>query len=115
MLLQNISRLVAWLILAAIVVLTLVPPELRPTTPVPHNNEHAIIFFLGATAFGFGYPGHELLLSVGALVFCAAIELAQLFVPGRHARLSDFLVDVSAALIGIFVGSIMLRTFSPVG
>ena len=30
-----------------------------------------------------------------------AIEIAQLWVPGRHARLIDFLVDTTAACIGI--------------
>jgi len=30
---------------------------------------------------------------VALLAFAAAIELAQLLVPGRHARLSDFLID----------------------
>jgi VanZ family protein len=108
-LLQNINRTVAWLMLSAIVVLTMVPPGVRPITFVPHKIEHAGIFLVAGISFGIAYRGRECLLSIAAFVFCAAIELAQLYVPGRHARLSDFIVDAIAAVIGIFVGSILLR------
>jgi len=108
MLLQNINRAVAWLMLSAIVVLTVVPPGWRPTTFVLHKIEHAGIFLVAGISFGMAYLGRECLLSIVAIVFCAAIELAQLYVPGRHARLSDFIVDAIAAVMGVFVGSILL-------
>ena len=38
------------------------------------------------------------LLLVG---FVGVIEIAQLVVPGRHARLSDFLIDAFAVSIGL--------------
>jgi len=31
------------------------------------------------------------------------LELLQLFVPGRHARLEDFVVDALAALVGFAI------------
>ena len=105
--LQNINRVVAWLLLLAIVVLSVVPPSLRPTTSAPHQIEHAAIFLATGISFGMAYLGHERLLSIGAIIFCAAIELAQLYVQGRHARLSDFIVDTTAAVLGVFV----LRTW----
>jgi VanZ family protein len=108
-LLQNVSRATAWIILAAIVLLTIVPPDLRPITLAPHNVEHAAVFLLGGLAFAVAYRGHALLLSIAALPFCAGLEIAQLFVPGRHARISDFAVDVIAALIGVAAGSIIAR------
>jgi VanZ family protein len=43
------------------------------------------------------------------VLFCAGIELAQLIVPGRHARLSDFFVDAIAICVGIFAGSTLIR------
>jgi len=107
MLAQNIGRVVAWFALAAIIVLSLVPPGARPTTIFPHKIEHAVIFFVDGIAFGIAYRGYEWVLSIGAVVFCAALELAQLVVPGRHARLSDFFVDAIAVCIGIFSGSIV--------
>jgi len=111
MLLQNINRVLAWLLLSAIVVLSVVPPSSRPTTFVPHNFEHAAIFMATGISFGTAYLGSERLLSLGAIIFCAAIELIQLYVPGRHARLSDFIVDATAAVLGVFAGCILLRTW----
>jgi VanZ family protein len=106
---QNIGRLVAWFALAAIVVLSLVPPGARPTTFFPHKIEHAGIFFVDGIAFGIAYRGYEWLSAIGAVIFCAGIELAQLMIPGRHARLSDFFVDAGAICIGIFAGSTLTR------
>ena len=106
---QNIGRLVAWFALAAIVVLSLVPPGARPTTFFPHKIEHAGIFFVDGIAFGIAYRGYEWLSSIGAVIFCAGIELAQLMIPGRHARLSDFFVDAAAICVGIFAGSALTR------
>jgi VanZ family protein len=109
MLAQNIGRVVAWVTLAAIVVLSLVPPADRPITPFPHKIEHAGIFLLNGAAFGFVYCGYEWLLSLGAVIFCAGIEIAQLMIPGRHARLADFFVDAIAVCVGIFAGSSLIR------
>src|SRR5215468_1813726 len=96
--------------LVVIVVLSLAPPWVRPTRPgVPHHLEHAAIFFLNGAAFGIAYLGYERWLNVTAIAFCAGIELAQLMVPGRHARVSDFVVDAVAACIGIFAGPLMIR------
>ena len=64
------------------------------------------IFFAAGITFAAGYPRREWLLTVGAIFFCAGIELAQLAVPGRHARLGDFIVDAIAALAGLLVASI---------
>src|SRR5580704_5659399 len=109
-LVQNISRATAWIVLGAIVLLTIVPPSLRTTTPVSHNVEHATIFALDGLAFGIAYRGHALLLSIAALPLCAGLELAQLFVPGRHARISDFVVDAIAALMGIAAAKLCERS-----
>jgi VanZ family protein len=87
----------------------MVPPSLRPITPAPHNVEHAAIFLLDGLAFAFAYRGRALLLSMAAPSFCGGLEVAQLFIPGRHARLSDFVVDFIAALIGIVAGTIIAR------
>jgi VanZ family protein len=100
---------VAWLALAAIIFLSLVPPGVRPTTFFPHKMEHAGIFLFDGLAFGIAYLGYEGLLSVSAVIFCAGIELTQLMIPGRHARFSDFVVDATAVCVGVFVGSTLIR------
>ncbi len=109
MALQSLARAGAWLMLAAIVVLSLVPPAFRPSTPMPHHVEHLGAFFLDGLACGVSFPGHERLLSLAAVAFCAGIELAQLMVLGRHARVSDFIIDAAAACIAIFAGQLLIR------
>jgi VanZ family protein len=105
---QSPVRAAAWLILAVIALLSLVPPTARPTV-APHILEHAGAFLLDGLAFSVAYPGHERWLCIGAVAFCGGIELAQLMVPGRHARVSDFVVDAVAACIGICAGSVLMR------
>jgi hypothetical protein len=109
MMIRTVARATAWFALAAIIVLSLVPPGIRPSTYVPHKIEHAGIFLLDGVAFGIAYCGYQWLASVMAVLFCAGIEVAQLAVPGRHARLSDFFVDAIAICVGIFGGSTLIR------
>lgn len=109
MLQKLLIRTTAWFIFIAIVFLTLSPPTLRPITPVPHKIEHFAAFFSNAIMFGLAYPRRKSVLSVGAVAFCAAIEISQLFVLGRHARLSDFIIDTIAALAGVFASSVVVR------
>jgi hypothetical protein len=106
---RTVGRATAWLALAAIIVLSLVPPGDRPSTFMPHKIEHASIFLLDGVAFGIAYCGSQWLASVMAVIFCASIEVAQLAVPGRHARLSDFFVDAIAICVGIFGGATLTR------
>ena len=80
-------------LLIAIVVLSLVPAHDRPVTALPHSLEHLTIFFAAGLAVGIGYPQHHRFQFPALLVFTAVIEMAQLVVPGRHARLTDFVVD----------------------
>jgi hypothetical protein len=99
----------AWLSLTLIIILSMVPPGLRPTTPLPHNVEHGVAFLATGAAFGFRYAAFERRLSLAAVTFCGSIELSQLLVVGRHARFSDFCVDVFGSLAGIFFGAVARR------
>jgi VanZ family protein len=101
-------------LLIAIVVLSLVPAHDRPVTALPHSLEHLTIFFAAGLAFGIGYPQRRLFQFVALLAFTAAIELAQLLVPGRHARLSDFLIDAGGVTVGLWIGFLASRKLTAV-
>ena len=101
------ARIAAWSLAAAIVVLSLVPPALRPETIAPHGLEHLIIYAATGFAFGLGYKRRHYLLAVLLVIFSSAIEIAQLFVPGRHSRLSDLIIDAGAACIGLVTSSLI--------
>jgi len=103
--LQLIIRILAWSLAAAIVVLSLVPAELRPETGTPHVLEHSLIFAATGAAFSLGYQARPGPLAILLVTFAGAVEIAQLFAPGRHARLSDFLVDAVAICAGSIAGS----------
>ena len=95
------ARFVAWTLLSAIVVLTYVPPGLRVVTGASHAAEHFAIFLLAGGFFAFGYRRNLAALGILAIVFTGLLELLQLFVPGRHARPSDFAINALGACIGI--------------
>jgi len=85
----------------AIVALSVVPPTLRLETGLPHGIEHFVIYWGTGLAFALGYELKPALLATRLVFFSGAVEIAQLFVPGRHARLSDFIVDGLAITVGV--------------
>ena len=106
---RRVFRVMAWVCVVAIIVLSLVSPSLRPVTILPHNLEHLAIFTITGLALGLGYPGH-LARNVALLVtFAGAIELAQFVTPGRHPRLIDFLVDAASACVGAVLAELIVR------
>ena len=100
---RSIARLIAWSLAAIIVILSLVPPGLRPETGAPSVAEHFVIYFATGLAFGLGYGGRDWPLAFMLITYAACVEIAQLFVPGRHARITDFLIDSLALCIGMLM------------
>jgi VanZ family protein len=93
---------------AVIVVLSVVPATLRPETSLPHELEHFAIFWATGVAFALGYTS-SVWLATALVIFCGAVEFLQLFIPGRHARLSDFIVDALATIIGLITVSLVAQ------
>lgn len=92
MMARPLFQTTAWVCLAAVVVFSLGAPSLRPMTVLTHSLEHAAIFLLAGLAFGLGYPGRGARVIAALVLFAGAIEIAQLYAPGRHARLGDFII-----------------------
>jgi VanZ family protein len=96
-----ILRLIAWGLAAAIAYATLGPATQRPHSNLGQNGEHAFAFVLLGLAFGLAYaraPGRTAVL---VIVYTGLVEVLQFLAPGRHARLSDFVVDALAACVGL--------------
>ena len=106
---RKIIRLIAWVLLATAIVLTVVPAEFRPVTGAPSPIEHFVMFFLIGSAFALGYSRSDYPLCGAAIAFAGSLELLQHFVPTRHARLSDFVIDALAAVIGIALSGLVDR------
>jgi VanZ family protein len=93
----------AWLVFAALTFLTLSPPSLRPSTEVPHDFEHLVAFAIAGALFAVAYPRHRAPITILALAVVAFLELAQIAVPGRHARMIDFLTNFAGIAAGIVI------------
>ena len=106
---RKIIRLIAWVLLATAIVLTVVPAHYRPVTGAPSPVEHFAMFFLIGSAFALGYSRSDYILCGAAIVFAGSLELLQLLVPTRHARLNDFVIDALAAVIGIALSRLIDR------
>ena len=104
-------RIAGWVLASIITILSLVPPAYRPETAVPHNLEHFVIFAVTGLCFGVGYRRSSIPVTIGLIVFAGAIELAQKLVNGRHARLSDFIVDAFAMCVGVAAGSSVINHY----
>ena len=97
---RRTSRVTAWLLLFLIAVFSVISPYYRVVTIVPHTVEHLASFLFVDLAIGLGYPSRHRAQSV-FLLCTAAIELAQLWAPGRRARIGDFLVNLLGLSVGI--------------
>jgi len=106
---QMIFRVVAWLLLIAIVALSFVPASDRPMTGASSNLEHLAIYLATGFAFAFGYSDRLMLMTGALTLFSGLVEIVQIWAPGRHARLGDFLIDAVAAGLGIAAFIVMKR------
>lgn len=114
---RAVARVVAWVAICGIVILTVVPANERPTFAewwldewFSHFIEHFSAFALVGAAFAVGYYRLSLQqLVLLAFVFSAGIELLQIPLPTRHAKLSDFIIDfatlcIAAVLVRATIG-----------
>ena len=101
------ARLTAWILAIVILMLSVVPARLRPETGLPSHVEHLGIFVLTGMMFAYGYGRRLLLVAVGLVAFAGLVEFVQLFAPGRHARLSDLIVDAASVCAGVGIASVL--------
>jgi hypothetical protein len=98
---RGIARALACFGIAAIFVLSVVPADERPVTGIGQVFEHLAAFGLVAGMFAVGYRFTLIRLLLMALLFCGGIELLQVPLPTRHARVSDFAIDLLGSYLAI--------------
>ena len=100
---RAIGRALTWVGVLAIVGLSVIPAADRPVTGGGQWVEHFTAFALVAGMFSIGYR-LSLIRRLGfAFLFCGSIELLQIPLPSRHARVSDFVIDLVASWTAIVV------------
>jgi VanZ family protein len=82
--------------------LSLIPSRALPPTEISDKAEHLLAYAaLGLIGGATARNGNRAALSVlGIIAFGIAIEILQLFTPGRYAEVGDALADAVGAVIG---------------
>ncbi|WP_157961325.1 VanZ family protein [Microvirga flavescens] len=97
---RGLSRLVGWLLIAAVMVFTLAPIGIRPVTAAPADLERFVAFVLIGGAFYIGYPRHHIGFVLLVIGIAGLLEVLQNIVPGRHGHWHDYFVKATGVLIG---------------
>lgn len=110
---HRLSRLLGWVVLAALVFATLAPIGLRPVSHLPVSLERFGAFAVLGFLFAFGYSKRP--VQVFSLIVLAAggLEAIQLMEVTRHGRLADFLIKAMGGGFGVAAGAglALLMTF----
>ncbi|MGH1571349.1 hypothetical protein ACRAWG_12455 [Methylobacterium sp. P31] len=100
----GLVRLAAWILVALIVVITLVPIGLRPVVTANPSIERIAAYAAAGLLMMVGYPRHWLWILIGSVLLAGGLEAAQTLTSTRHGRFDDFLVKAGAALAGAGLG-----------
>lgn len=103
-------RLAGWVALTTLIVFTVAPASFRPESHLPNELEHFGSFFVASVLNSLGYPRRLAVSVIVAITFTGGIEVLQIPLPSRHARLIDFTVDALAACAGCIVSLLLMRT-----
>jgi VanZ family protein len=112
---------IGWIAAVVIIVLSVVPGDLRPQVLEDKHFEHFLAYFVAGGLFATGYLQARLVIFLGILLtLCSGIvEIAQLGIAGRTANIFDFIASASGTWIGLVVGrclrGIYFHVISPKG
>lgn len=106
---QTALRVLAWLLLAGLIFVTLSPINLRPISPLPTQVERATALALVGFVFALAYPRRLILVAAIVLGATVLLELLQLMSPSRHGRAIDVAVKLIGASAGLGAGWLLNR------
>lgn len=93
--------IVAWMVLAALVIATLGPVGIRPSFGWPLKVERFLGFAIVAVLFAWAYPRRWIAILVLLSVLAIGLEALQLIVPTRDASPIDAIVKIAGAASGV--------------
>jgi VanZ family protein len=106
-----LTRMGAGLAVLTIIVLSVVPGNMRPNVLGNDLCEHFAAYFITGSLLAAGYLRPLQLLSSGVLLaICGgSLEFAQLWIPGRTASAGDFASSAVGAWIGLLLIVVVRR------
>ena len=102
-------RVLAWLLLAGLIFVTLSPINLRPISPLPTQLERALALAVVGFVFALAYPRHLWVVALLVLGSTVLLEFLQLVQPSRHGRVIDVMVKLVGGGFGLAAGTILTR------
>ncbi|MEN9709942.1 MAG: hypothetical protein RIQ68_2350 [Pseudomonadota bacterium] len=112
LLIARLSPPAFWFCVVLILALSLVPGTMRPHTGASGHLEHFMAYAITGAVF---MPGARssmaaLVAAVGLCWLSGAVEIAQLWIPGRTGEIAGFIWSSSGAWLGLLAGHGMWRT-----
>ena len=95
-----LAPIVAWTLLALVVIMTLGPVGLRPQFGHPQLERYLAYVALGA-AFSIAYPRRRFWVALAVICGAFGLEAGQMLVPGRDARVPDAIAKAFGAASGV--------------
>ena len=115
-LIAHLSSPAFWFCVALILYLSLVPGTMRPQTGASGHVEHFMAYAITGALFMPGARGSmsALLAAVGLCWLSGAVEIAQLWIPGRTGEIAGFIWSSAGAWLGLLLGHWLWRTMQRV-
>lgn len=102
--LRTIAIGLTWLVLAGLVIVTLVPIELRPHSGLSTQAERFLAFAVAGCCLALAYPRRPLLAILLLGLFVAGLEAAQFLAATRHPGLPDIMAKALGGAAGLVLG-----------
>jgi len=96
-------KILAWLVVLGLVIVSVVPAVDRPETGLQHDLEHFLAFGFAGLIVALAYPHRLIPMTLAAVIYALALEIIQIPLATRHARLEDFAVDALGGCAAIFL------------
>jgi VanZ family protein len=104
----SMRNAIAILAILGVIALSVAPASVRPVTGLGQTIEHALCFFALGAVVAYALSLSLLQSMTAGIAFASIVELAQIPVPSRHARVSDFVIDAVAICTGIVITRLLM-------
>jgi VanZ family protein len=104
----SVSRLlyvVGWLTVFAILVLSVVPADVRPHVMPSKQMEHFTAYLITALILALGQTARlrVMMIALSLMVYSGALGIAKLWCPGRTSSIADFAASSLGVWCGVFL------------
>lgn len=99
----------AWTSVGALIIVSVIPGEMRPHVMADKHYEHFAAYLLCAGWFGLRYRSFHQVVATGLMLATLSgfLEVIQAWVPGRTASLADWASSTSGAWCGLALAAIV--------